>query len=274
MTRPRALSLAVVLVIVVGTGATPIANAQWIAPPKPAHLFPSLIETEGRPDNPRWIAADLLMDVFGKLRRDYIPVDVAKFISGKEDFIDEINDMGAGAQASSIPCFVNYAISSDGHVFDAPSSLEELLAAATFAVSGYVEDSLGGFWRGFPANVITVKVTEIFKEQPSSDIPAYINVPILVGEVPIGSARICTKTGLWSQAPKPGDEVFLFPTRDLEATHSLLLIDSDGYEIIFHSNDELIVPGRLSESLELDEAQLDARLGPAAFRQSLRALRR
>ena len=269
------LRLAALIGLLAAVGAAPFAYPQQLPSQRSAPSFPSLIEDESRPDLPRWIAADLLVDVFGKLRREYIPAEIARFLRGKEDLIDEINDLGAVADSRSIPCVVSYAIVGDGYMSNAASSLYELMMDATFAVSGVVEGSVGGFWRGSPATVITVSVTEIFKSRPEGEVPVYINATIgFVGDFAIGSARFCTKSNQWSQAPKPGDEVFLFPKKDLQVMENLLMIDGAGEEIIFVTSDELVVPGRLSTSLKLDATWRDPQLGSEALRQSLHALRR
>jgi hypothetical protein len=272
--RYRPISLSLILAVSLGAGLTSFVEAQDRRQELTLPRFPALIEDEVGSDSPRWIAADLLLDVFGKLRRDQIPDRLAKLVRGKEDFMDEINALGSGAEVRALPCVVNYATFSDGGVFDAPSSLEDLMTVATFAVSGYVEDSVGGFWQGTPATILTLRVEEVFKERPNAGLPPYINMAVFVGEVAIGSARICTTTNGSSIAPSKGDAVFLFPRRELEAPHDILLIDPDGYELVFARDDELIAPGILSGSLKLDRDALHAPPSANALRERLRAIGR
>lgn len=272
MSRFRGLSTIVILALVFGLGAA-VADAQRLSDPPPSATgFPSLIEGERSPDRPLWIAADLLLDAFGKLRRDYLPPRVARLLEGKEDFIDEINDFGNLAPSDGIPCTVNRAVrGSTWGEPDVPRTLGELLRRSHFAVSGKVSAAVDGFWRSAPATMITILVTEVFKPAQQGELPRYVNVPIFAGEIALGSARICTSRSNWPTSPDVGDEVFLFPIRSF-GPENTLTIDFPGYEIIFSSNGTLVFPGYLGRYLELDEFESGVRSDPRALSATLRAL--
>ncbi len=259
-------------VLVMAVGFQVPAEAQRPGPVGEAPRFPFVIESKEDSRAPTWVAAETLLDVFGKLQRDRIPHAISETIRGKEDLIDEINDFGNLAPAGGMPCTVDRAVR--GTTWgepDVPRSLDELLRRSRFAVSGKVLRTIDGFWRGDPATMTTIAVAEVFKQDQIEEMPQFLNVPIFAGEIVLGSARICTSRRGWPASPTIGDEVFLFPIRTL-GPENTLAIDPEGYEIVFSSDGTLVFPGYLGSYLDLAEFETRVRTDPNALSATLRAI--
>ncbi|HYC93737.1 MAG TPA: hypothetical protein VEO54_31330 [Thermoanaerobaculia bacterium] len=99
------------------------------------------------------------------------------------------------------------------------TTLPDLVQSALDVVAGHVVQTESGFWKGVPATLLTIEITDRLKWSGNFESPARIRAPYPAGRIVTATGVFCGIATLTTLVPRSGDPVLLFvltPPADAE----------------------------------------------------------
>jgi hypothetical protein len=135
-------------------------------------------------------------------------------------------------------------------------TLDDLVAEASDVVVGRVVAAGEGFFRGHPANLLRVAITETYRS--SSELAGRTEDLFLVypfANVRIGGSLHCTRPVGFTFEPVVGNRVLLFKYLPSASPDAILVEADAGREVIFEAENRTVVPPVLASDARIREAK-------------------
>lgn len=212
----------------------------------PDNAPPSVLRSEnGAVSLAVWVSADVALRD-GKLDVSQFDDATRRWIARAEQRAGAVITKGHG----NYDCVAEPAIDH----FKANRSLGQLTASSLDVVSGHITHTQLGFWRGFPATLLTVAIDDRLKWSGNFRDPESIHVAYPAAMIQSAHGPLCAVANYSNVIPATGDSVLLFVLTKPADADATVAEPQVSREFFFQHGDTLIAPRSAGHYIDLQHA--------------------
>jgi hypothetical protein len=221
---------------------------------EPVRSIPAEIRGRGPTGLPAWVSIDVAVDPQGKLRLEKVGEHSVRMLRDM-DALRRRNAPSGELAMTSEGCHGSTSLPAVDH-YRRNETLNDLVAEASDVVVGRVMATGEGFFRGHPATILRVAITETYRS--SNELAGRTEDLFLVypfANVRIGASLHCTRPVGFTFEPAVGNRVLLFKYLPSASPDALLVEADAGREVIFEAGNRTVVPPVLASDAQIREAR-------------------
>jgi hypothetical protein len=202
---------------------------------------PDVIWYANRHDQAEWVAARAAFDKNGALRSDYFAPEQRSFLAA------------SALKNSDGNCNVNFT-QPPSHAED--RTYNDVVANSRVVVSGDVVDSAIGFFKGYPATLVALRVDQRLRSSGSVKNGDIIFITLPSAKIKTAAGSLCTKAlSEQIETLAPGDHVLVFAFNEpTDATHTVFSVSAARHLLVQRSGTDELSPNSLAKEIGISSS--------------------